>query len=364
MAQQTSVVQSLFNNYQFIMDYKRRPPTVSSSHQVFLSKEDSDFILTMEDLRVTYLQISNERQFSGFHPGIMTTVYNWISALKMVECADSFKKVCLRNQMAIDLLKQLQNRSIEWPFDQPQAHSRLREMMQVAGQQVRESVDETRSSIASQRGSFSMLNEQIKQGLSQTRNSRNAAHSQSIQSSLQSTMHTIRSSQSRHKFSQTQLPTDQSFQNSAVTPRRASQICIGKQKQNYLNALQNKYKSRSASKSFNRDKSECSSVGATSAKSARRKTVTMKQSGQIVSRPTKTPVKNEQWNRVKVNNMLAQVKALQQADPKLFRYFMQEVGSIAREVENLKPKPQNFQIRHEDFVKFQRTQAYNKKVVR
>ena len=52
----------------------------------------------------------------------------------------------------------------------------------------------------------------------------------------------------------------------------------------------------------------------------------------------KTPIKNESWNRVKVNNMLKQVKALKEADPKLFRYFIEEAISIGNESENVRPK--------------------------
>jgi hypothetical protein len=84
-----------------------------------LRKDEIDFARTMESLRVAYLvycQSGGDQQ---------TTVYAWISALKGADCQDSFKKMCLRNQMALDLLQQLERRTVEWPFDQTQARTRL-----------------------------------------------------------------------------------------------------------------------------------------------------------------------------------------------------------------------------------------------
>lgn len=76
---------------------------------------EADFFETLESLRRSYLVISKQQ---GMAPQQLTCVYQWISALKSIECNKSYKKVCLRNQMAIDLLQQLQfQRKLEWPFD-------------------------------------------------------------------------------------------------------------------------------------------------------------------------------------------------------------------------------------------------------
>lgn len=91
---------------------------------------NTDFAHTLESLRKTYLLVSTNKQMP---PQQMTCVYQWISALRSIECSGSYKKVCLRNQMALDLLAQLQfHRRIEWPFDQSQAIGMLTQMMAVA----------------------------------------------------------------------------------------------------------------------------------------------------------------------------------------------------------------------------------------
>lgn len=93
------------------------------------SKEEQDFFACVESLRQVYLQVSQQqqRQYSQETQQALSTVYQWISALKSVQCRQSFKKVCLRNQMAIDLLKQMEAvaggraKGVEWPFNEGKA---------------------------------------------------------------------------------------------------------------------------------------------------------------------------------------------------------------------------------------------------
>jgi hypothetical protein len=60
---------------------------------------------------------------------VLSKVYQWISALKSVDCRRQYRRVCLRNQMALDLLKQMRGfpttGGVEWPFSQGQAARRI-----------------------------------------------------------------------------------------------------------------------------------------------------------------------------------------------------------------------------------------------
>ena len=112
---------------------------------------DLDFYQTLEALRKTYLSVS---QSQSLPPSVLTNVYHWISALKSVECGLTHRRVCLRNQMAIDLLKQLQGRQIEWPFDQGQAQARMAQMMGAIAEGKENGQAEELKANESQRSSF------------------------------------------------------------------------------------------------------------------------------------------------------------------------------------------------------------------
>ena len=56
--------------------------------------------------------------------------------------------------MAIDLLKQLQGRQIEWPFDQSQAQNRIAQMMAAIGDGKENTYAEEIKANESQRSSF------------------------------------------------------------------------------------------------------------------------------------------------------------------------------------------------------------------
>ncbi len=56
--------------------------------------------------------------------------------------------------MAIDLLQQLEKRQVEWPFDQPQAQTRIEQMMKMAVKEDNYKENDTRNTNESQRSSI------------------------------------------------------------------------------------------------------------------------------------------------------------------------------------------------------------------